>query len=98
MKAAASSSTTTEGPSGAEELVEELENAVPIQADLTDEAQVERLFAESREALGGLDVCAAVAGAWPEEDVPVWRMTVERWESTLHANLTGGMEGRFLHA
>jgi 3-oxoacyl-[acyl-carrier protein] reductase len=72
----------------AEKLVEDLEDAVAIQADLTDEAQVERLFAESGEAFGGLDVCAAVVGVWPEEDVPVWRLPLERWEGTLRANLT----------
>ncbi len=72
----------------AEEVVRELEGGVAVQADLTDEAQVERLFAESREAFGGLDVCAAVAGVWPEEDVPVWRLPLERWEGTLNSNLT----------
>jgi 3-oxoacyl-[acyl-carrier protein] reductase len=77
-----------QGTERAEELVEDLENAVAIQADLTDEGQVERLFAESREAFGGLDVCAAVVGVWPEEDVPLWRLPLERWEGTLRANLT----------
>jgi len=57
-------------------------------ADLTREEDVERLFAEAREALGGLDVCAAVAGRWPEDDVPVWQMSLERWEHTLRSNLT----------
>jgi 3-oxoacyl-[acyl-carrier protein] reductase len=72
----------------AEKLVADLEDAVAIQADLTVEAQVERLFAESGEAFGGIDVCAAVVGVWPEEDVPVWRLPLERWEGTLRANLT----------
>jgi 3-oxoacyl-[acyl-carrier protein] reductase len=35
-----------------------------------------------------LDVCAAVAGIWPAEDVPVWELPLERWEETLRANLT----------
>ena len=39
-----------------------------VQADLTIEAEVERMFAEA----GDLDVCAAVAGVWPTADVPVW--------------------------
>jgi 3-oxoacyl-[acyl-carrier protein] reductase len=76
------------GRERAEEVVRKLEGGVAVQADLTDEAQVERLFAESREAFGGLDVCAAVAGVWPEEDVPVWRLPLERWEGTLNSNLT----------
>jgi 3-oxoacyl-[acyl-carrier protein] reductase len=54
------------------------------QADLTDEAQVDRLF----EAVGALDVCAAVAGVWPSADLPVWELPLERWEATLRANLT----------
>ena len=55
-----------------------------VQADLTDEAEVARMFAEA----GELDVCAAVAGVWPEQDVPVWELTLERWRATLDANLT----------
>jgi 3-oxoacyl-[acyl-carrier protein] reductase len=53
-------------------------------ADLRVEAEVERLFEEA----GSLDVCAAVAGIWPSEDVPVWELPLERWEETLRANLT----------
>ena len=33
-----------------------------VGGDLRDEAEVERVFAEAREALGRIDVCAAVAG------------------------------------
>jgi len=58
--------------------------AQAIAADLTDEAQAERLFAEA----GPLHVCAAVAGAWPQEDVPVWELPLARWEETLRSNLT----------
>ena len=55
-----------------------------IHADLTVESEVEQLF----EQAGPLDVCAAVAGVWPREDVPVWELPLERWEATLRANLT----------
>jgi 3-oxoacyl-[acyl-carrier protein] reductase len=58
------------------------------QADLTSEADVDRLFASARETLGSLDVCAAVAGVWPADDVPVWDLPLERWELTLRQNLT----------
>jgi len=58
-----------------------------VGADLTDEMAVERLFAEARAALGTVDVCAAVAGVWPSEDVPVWELPLARWEETLRANL-----------
>jgi 3-oxoacyl-[acyl-carrier protein] reductase len=61
---------------------------VVLGADLRVEDEVERLFAEARNALGSIDVCAAVAGAWPSEDVPVWRLPLARWEDTVRANLT----------
>jgi 3-oxoacyl-[acyl-carrier protein] reductase len=57
-------------------------------ADLTSEADVERLYDTARTALGSVDVCVAVQGAWPREDVPVWELSLERWEETLRANLT----------
>ena len=72
------------GRERAEALAEELGGALVVGADLTDEAEADRLF----EASGELDVCAAVAGVWPEEDVPVWELPLTRWESTLRANLT----------
>jgi 3-oxoacyl-[acyl-carrier protein] reductase len=59
-----------------------------VGGDLTLEPDVERIFAEAREALGGIDVCVAVVGAWPSEDVPVWKLPLARWEETLRANLT----------
>jgi 3-oxoacyl-[acyl-carrier protein] reductase len=59
-----------------------------VGGDLREEADVERVFAEAREALGRIDVCAAVAGVWPQEDVPAWELPLERWEATLRANLT----------
>ena len=62
--------------------------AVTLQADLTDEAQVDFLFTRAREELGTVDVCAAVAGVWPSSDEPVWQLSLERWEHTLRTNLT----------
>ena len=55
-----------------------------VQADLTSEAEVDRMFAEA----GPLDACAAVAGVWPRDDTPVWELPLERWRATLDANLT----------
>jgi 3-oxoacyl-[acyl-carrier protein] reductase len=65
-----------------------LGEAPTIAADLRDEAAVDRLFEDARSELGSVDVCAAVAGAWPSEDVPLWRLPLERWEETLRVNLT----------
>ena len=55
-----------------------------VQADLTDEGETARMFEDA----GPLDVCAAVAGVWPREDMPVWELPLERWRATLDANLT----------
>jgi 3-oxoacyl-[acyl-carrier protein] reductase len=66
------------------ERAEAVAGAQLVQADLTREDEVDRLFAEA----GPLDVCAAVAGVWPRDDVPVWELPLERWEETLRANLT----------
>ena len=76
------------GRDRAEALAAELEDAVLVNADLTSEEQVEQLFDRIQAELGGLDVCAAVAGVWPEEDLPVWKLPLERWNRTLAANLT----------
>jgi 3-oxoacyl-[acyl-carrier protein] reductase len=61
---------------------------IALQADLTVEDEVEGLFEAAERELGGIDVCAAVAGFWPREDEPVWRLPLERWEATLRTNLT----------
>ena len=62
--------------------------ASTVPADLTVEADVDRLFAEARDALGTVEVCAAVAGVYPDEDVPVWDLGLARFERTLALNLT----------
>jgi 3-oxoacyl-[acyl-carrier protein] reductase len=76
------------GKERAEAVAAELGGAPVVQADLTREEDVDRLFVETREALGRVDVCAAVAGVWPQPDEPVWELSLERWEDTLRANLT----------
>lgn len=76
------------GEERARALAEELGGAPVSHADLTDEDDVERLFATARETLGAVHVCAAVAGVWPSANVPVWELPLERWEETLRANLT----------
>jgi 3-oxoacyl-[acyl-carrier protein] reductase len=72
----------------AEELAREIGTAAVLKADLSDEAEADRLFAEARDELGQVDVCAAVAGMWPRDDEPLWRLSLERWDEVLRANLT----------
>jgi 3-oxoacyl-[acyl-carrier protein] reductase len=55
-----------------------------VRADLTREDEVERVFDE----VGAVEICAAVAGVWPREDVAVRDLPLERWERTLRENLT----------
>jgi 3-oxoacyl-[acyl-carrier protein] reductase len=61
---------------------------VALQADLRDEAAADALVPAAVAALGRLDACVANAGTWEPEDVPITRMSLERWQSTLDANLT----------
>ena len=72
------------GRGRAEAVAADVGGASVVDADLTREDEVDRLFT----AAGRLDVCAAVAGAWPQEDRPVWELPLERWRATLDANLT----------
>jgi 3-oxoacyl-[acyl-carrier protein] reductase len=73
----------------AEVLAHELGAAcVPFGADLTLEAEVERLFAEIEAGLGPVEVLVANAGHWPSDDVPLLYMTLKQWENTLAVNLT----------
>ena len=76
------------GEERARALADELDGAGVAQADLTVEADADRLFAEARETLGRLDICAAVAGVYPSADVPVWELGLERFEQTIRENLT----------
>jgi 3-oxoacyl-[acyl-carrier protein] reductase len=69
-------------------LADELGGAPVAHADLTVEADVDRLFDEARSALGQIDVCVEVQGVWPRDDVPVWELSLERWEETVRQNLT----------
>jgi 3-oxoacyl-[acyl-carrier protein] reductase len=76
------------GEERARALADELGGAPLARADLTDEAEVDRLFADAREALGTVEVCAAVAGVYPSEDVPTWELDLARFERTVALNLT----------
>ncbi len=76
------------GAERAAEVAEEIDADATVAADLTSEKDVDRLFERTRDALGTVDICAAVAGVWPTEDRPVWDLDLERWRQTLEQNLT----------
>jgi 3-oxoacyl-[acyl-carrier protein] reductase len=72
----------------AEQIVQQLDGAVALQADLREEADVAALFENARRELGSVDICVANAGVWPRADEAVWQLSLDRWEDTLRANLT----------
>ncbi|KAK7046697.1 hypothetical protein R3P38DRAFT_3175971 [Favolaschia claudopus] len=62
---------------------------VALQANLTSEEDVARLFEASRTALGPVQVAIINHGIWPTADEPVAQMSLARWRATLDTNLTG---------
>jgi 3-oxoacyl-[acyl-carrier protein] reductase len=74
------------GSGTAEALATELDG-LAVRADLTDEAQVDDLIAETVAGLGGLDVVVANAGDFPVASEPVWELGYDRWRATLTANV-----------
>ena len=61
--------------------------AIAVGGDLGDAQVVERIFTEVDRALGRLDCFVANAGIWPVEDVPLGKLTEDRWRETIAANL-----------
>lgn len=62
--------------------------AASVRGDLGMPAGATKAVAEALRALGGkLDILVVNHGVWPSDDVPVAKMTDERWESTRRANL-----------
>lgn len=60
--------------------------AIPLQADLTDPAQAERLIAQAREALGGLDILvnnAAGFGPLRRFDESAWEDLDQEWNAVV---------------
>ena len=55
--------------------------------DLSDPAEVDRLFTRVDDEFGGLDVFVGNAGVWPPGDVALADMNDEQWRSTIGANL-----------
>ncbi len=59
-----------------------------LQADLSREAQAERLFAVAVKRFGRVDTLIANAGAWEVRDVPLHEMSLRQWRATLEGVLT----------
>ncbi|MEZ4599486.1 MAG: glucose 1-dehydrogenase [Syntrophotaleaceae bacterium] len=61
---------------------------VTIGADVSQEQDVERMFARTLEAFGHLDILVSNAGI--QKDAPFADMTLEQWRKVIDVNLTGG--------
>jgi len=59
--------------------------ALAVQADVTQESGVARLFASSQAAFGPLDVLINNAGAYPLHSI--LDMTAQQWDAVVNANL-----------
>ena len=62
--------------------------ALPIAADVTVQADVERLLAETEKALGPVDILINNAGT-QERGGPLWQIDPEMWRRTIEVNLFG---------
>lgn len=56
-------------------------------ADLADQRAVEQLFREIKATFRALDIFVGNAGIWPAEEVPLAKMTAQRWRATMAANV-----------
>lgn len=78
-------------PTGAEEAAQFIRaeggQAILIQADISKEEQVEKLFAETIAQFGTVDILVNNAGL--QKDSPFVDMTLAQWQYVLDVNLTG---------
>ena len=58
-----------------------------VQADLTQDNDVEEMFTSVENEFGRPEVLVANAGVWPAEHQPLLDLPLERWEKTISQNL-----------
>ncbi|PHX43201.1 sugar dehydrogenase, partial [Pseudomonas syringae pv. syringae] len=75
----------------AEKLAEEIRaaggKALAVGADVSKEEDVERLFAQTIEHFGALDILVANSGL--QKDASIVDMSLEDWNTVINVNLTG---------
>src|SRR5262245_35223957 len=78
------------GRKNAEALSRELRTSesITVQADLTREGDVRRLFEQALKRFKHIDTLVANAGTWETRDVPLHAMALRQWEHTLDNVLT----------
>ena len=76
---------------GADKIVEQIKkaggNAIAIGCDVSKEEDVEKMFAETIEKFGTVDILVSNAGL--QKDAPLEEMTIEQWNKVIGVNLTG---------
>ncbi len=63
-------------------------DSILVRADLTRQADAQRLFAQARARFGRVDTLIANAGWWETRDVPLHKMSLRQWRKTLDGVLT----------
>lgn len=63
------------------------QGAITAQADVSDEAQVQTMFAAAVKAFGTVDILASNAGM--EKNAPFQDMSVAQWDAVMNVNLRG---------
>lgn len=71
----------------AQEIIDAGGQAIAIGADVSNEQDVERLFAETLKAFGRLDILVANSGL--QKDAAFADITLEDWNTVINVNLTG---------
>jgi glucose 1-dehydrogenase len=79
------------GEDNAREVVENISgagsNAIALQADVSQEAQVQQMFRAMFDEFGTIDILVNNAGL--QQDAPFDKMTLQQWNTVIGINLTG---------
>ena len=71
----------------AEQIIAGGGQAIAVGADISQEQEVEQLFAHTLERFGRLDILLANSGL--QKDAPITEMTLKDWNTVIGVNLTG---------
>ncbi len=78
-------------PEAASDIVNEIKskggNAIALQADVSNEEQVQAMFSEMYKQFGTIDILVNNAGL--QKDAPFKDMTLAQWQTVININLTG---------
>lgn len=79
------------GKENADQVVSEIKNAggdaIAIQADISQEGEVQAMFRQLFDTWGSIDILVANAGV--QKDSPFLEMTLQDWDRVIAVNLTG---------